>query len=130
MRAYVKLANGATFTDADQKCPTGKPPVTSPVSISSISATTPQTGIELWNTIVPANFTQAVATDLNGNVIWTYNYQHKVQDSTQGFQLLPNGDLLLLITYLSSLNPSSPSSLIDEAREIDLAGDTVRLPCR
>jgi arylsulfate sulfotransferase len=126
MRAQVELSNGATFTDADQTCTTGKPPVTSPVEISSSGAGTPQPGIELWNTILPASFTQAVATDLNGNVIWTYSYQHKVQDSIQGFQLLPNGDFLLLITYLSSLNPSSPASLIDEVREIDLAGNTIR----
>jgi len=126
MRGQVELANGATFIDSDQTCTTGRPPVTSPVSVSIPVAGTPQPGIELWNTILPASFTEAVATDLNGNVIWTYSYQHKAQDSIQGFQLLPNGDFLLLITYLSSLNPSSAGSLIDEVREIDLAGDTVR----
>ena len=126
MRAQVELANGATFTDADQTCTTGKPPVTSPVTISSSGAGTPQPGIELWNTILPANFTEAVATDLNGKVIWTYSYHHFAQDSIQGFQLLPNGDFLLLITFLSSLNPPSTASLIDEVREIDLAGNTVR----
>lgn len=126
MRALVTLANGASFTDADQTCTTGKPPVTSPVKVSISGMGRPQPGIELWNTILPASFAEAVATDLNGNVIWTYTYQHKLQDTIQGFQLLPNGDLLLLITYLSSLNPSSPGSLIDEVREIDLAGNTVR----
>ena len=126
MRAQIQLANGATFTDADQTCTTGKPPVTSPVSVSASGVGSPQPGVELWNTIVPANFTEAVATDLKGNVIWTYSYQHKVQDTIQGVQLLPNGDFLLLITYLSSLNPSGAGSLIDEVREIDLAGNTVR----
>ena len=126
MRAQVALANGATFTDADQTCTTGTPPVTSPVNVSPPSTGGAQPGIELWNTILPTSFTEAVATDLDGNVIWTYSYQHEVQDSIQGFQLLPNGDFLLLITYLSSLNPSSVGSLIDEVREIDLAGNTIR----
>jgi hypothetical protein len=126
MRARVQLANGATFTDADQTCTTGKPPVTSPINVSTSGGASPQPGIELWNTILPASFTEAVATDLSGNVIWTYSYKHNVQDSIQGIQLLPNGDFLLLITYLSSLNPSSTGSLIDEVREIDLAGNTVR----
>lgn len=126
MRAQVELTNGATFTDSDLTCTTGKPPVTSPVAVSTPGGGSPQSGIELWNTILPASFTQAVATDLKGNVIWTYSYKHNVQDSIQGFQLLPNGDFLLLITYLSSLNPKSPASLIDEVREIDLAGNTVR----
>jgi hypothetical protein len=96
------------------------------VKVSLSGQGSPQPGIELWNTILPASFTEAVATDLNGNVIWTYSYKHNLQDSIQGFQLLPNGDFLLLITYLSSLNPSSSGSLTDEVREIDLAGNTVR----
>jgi len=126
MRGQVVLANGATFTDADQMCTTGKPPVTAPVSVLMPGLGSPQPGIELWNTILPASFTEAVATDLQGNVIWAYSYKHKEQDTIQGFQLMPNGDFLLLITYLSSLNPSSAGSLIDEVREIDLAGNTVR----
>ncbi len=126
MRAQVALANGATFTDADQTCTTGKAPVTSPFHVSMSGPGSPQPGIELWNTILPASFAQAVATDLHGNVLWAYSYKHNVQDSIQGFQLLPNGDFLLLITYLSSLNPPSPGALIDEVREIDLAGHTVR----
>lgn len=126
MRGQVVLANGATFTDDEQTCTTGKPPVTAPVNVSIPGGGSPQPGIELWNTILPASFTEAVATDLNGNVIWTYSYRHREQDTIQGFQLMPNGDFLLLITYLSSLNPSSAGSLIDEVREIDLAGNTVR----
>jgi arylsulfate sulfotransferase len=126
MRAQVTLNNGATLNDADHTCTTGLPPVTSPFKISSSGSSNVQPGIEMWNTILPATLTEAVATDLEGNVIWTYAYHHKVEDSIQGIQLLPNGDLLMVITYLSSLNPSSPATLIDEVREIDLAGNTVR----
>ncbi len=126
MRAQVTLNNGATLNDADQSCTTGVPPVTSPIKISSSGSGNVQPGVEMWNTILPATLTEAVATDLEGNVIWTYAYHHKVEDSIQGVQLLPNGDLLMVVTYLSSLNPASPATLIDEVREIDLAGNTVR----
>ena len=126
MRAQVTLNNGATLNDADHTCTTGTPPVTSPIKISSSSSGNVQPGIEMWNTILPATLTEAVATDLEGNVIWTYTYRHNVEDSIQGIQLLPNGDLLMVITYLSSLNPASPATLMDEVREIDLAGNTVR----
>ena len=127
MRAQVKLDNGATFTDADQTCMTGTPPATSPVTISTPGGGTPQPGIELWNTLVPSTLTQAFATDLQGNVIWTYSYLHASADTIQGIQLLPNGDLLMVISYLSSLTVGKNSNnLINEIREIDLAGNTVR----
>ena len=56
----------------------------------------PQPGIEMWNTIQPASDSQAFATDLNGNVIWTYSYSHSSNDYIQGIQLLPNGNLLMV----------------------------------
>ncbi|HWG20486.1 MAG TPA: aryl-sulfate sulfotransferase [Terracidiphilus sp.] len=124
MRGQVVLDNGATFNDADQTCTTGTPPPTSAVQITSPG--TPQPGIEMWNTVVPANDDQVFATDLEGNVIWTYNYQHMAADIVQGVQLLPNGDVLMVISFLSSLNLSNAASLINEVREVDLAGNTVR----
>lgn len=127
MRAQIALDDGATFTDADQTCKTGSPPVTSPVQVSTPGAATPQPGIELWNTIVPTNDTEAFATDLKGNVIWTYSYPHPQVDTIQGIQLLPNGDMLMVISYLSSLTVGkSAPNVINEIREIDLAGNTVR----
>ena len=124
MRGQVVLNNGATFNDADQVCTTGAPPVTSAVTVTASG--TPQPGIEMWNTVLPANDTQIFATDLQGNVIWTYAYQHSVADIVQGIQLLPNGDLLMPISFLSSLSYPNQASLINEVREIDLAGNTVR----
>jgi hypothetical protein len=124
MRGQVALNNGATFNDADQTCTTGTPPATSAVQVTS--AGTPQPGIEMWNTVLPGNDTQVFASDLQGNVIWTYSYPHTVQDIVQGVQLLPNGNLLMVISFLSSLNFANASSLINEVREIDLAGNTVR----
>lgn len=126
MRGQIVLDDGATFTDADHTCKTGTPPLTSPVQVSTPAGATPQPGIELWNTVLPPADTEAFATDLKGNVIWTYSFPHPQIDIIQGIQLLPNGDLLMLISYLSSLTVTNTSGVIDEIREIDLAGNTVR----
>ena len=76
----------------------------------------------------PRNVAQAFATDLQGNVIWTYTYPGSAGDIIQGIQLLPNGNLLMVISYLSSLSPPAGSNpnLINSIREVDLAGNTVR----
>lgn len=124
MRGQIVLNNGATFNDADQVCTTGTPPATSAVTVNASGA--PQPGMEMWNTVLPASDTQVFASDLDGSVIWTYAYQHTVEDIVQGVQLLPNGDLLMTISFLSSLSYPNQASLINEVREIDLAGNTVR----
>jgi arylsulfate sulfotransferase len=125
MRAQVTLNNGATYNDADHTCLTGTPPATSAVNVTTASGATPQPGIELWNTIQPASDSQAFATDLSGNVIWTYSYSHSSNDYIQGVQLLPDGDLLMVISYLSSITTGLSPSVLNEVREIDLAGNTV-----
>ena len=71
---------------------TGTPPATAPVNVTTTSGATPQPGIEMWNTILPVSDSQAFATDLSGNVIWTYAYPHSSNDYIQGVQLLPNGN--------------------------------------
>lgn len=133
MRAQVTLKDGATWNDIDHDqfvsglpLTAGAPPVTSPITVTGSG--TPQPGIEMWNTILPAGDTQAFATDLQGNVIWSYTYSGSNRDYIQGIQLLPNGNFLLVISYLSSLSPSSGGSLpgvLNEIREVDLAGNTV-----
>jgi len=134
VRGQVTLNDGAIWTDIDHDTfasglplTTGTPPPTSPISITT--AGTPQPGIEMWNTILPGNLTQAFATDLAGNVIWSYTYQGSTLDTIQGIQLLPNGDLLMVISYLSSLTAAvagSEANTINVVREVDLAGNTVR----
>jgi hypothetical protein len=125
MRAQVTLNNGATYNDVDHTCLTGTPPATSAVNVTTANGATPQPGIELWNTIQPASDSQAFATDLSGNVIWTYSYSHSSNDYIQGIQLLPNGDLLMVISYLSSITTGLSPSVLNEVREVDLAGNTV-----
>ncbi len=124
MRGQVVLQDGAVFNDADQTCATGTPPLTPAIKITANG--TPQPGIEMWNTVLPSTDTQAFATDLQGNVIWTYPYTHSSNDIVQGVQLLPNGDLIMTISFLSSIDFPPADNLINEVREIDLAGNTVR----
>jgi len=125
IRGQAVLQDGAVFNDADQTCTTGTPPLTPAINVTANG--TPQPGIEMWNTVNPPKYTQAFATDLQGNVIWTYSYQHSNADIVQGVQMMPNGDIIMTISYLSSLDfPNQQSNLINEIREIDLAGNTVR----
>jgi arylsulfate sulfotransferase len=126
MRARVTLDNGVTFTDADHTCTTGTPPPTSAVKVTTGNGATPQPGIEIWNTVIPSTVIQAFATDLDGKVIWSYLYHGAAADLIQGIQPLPNGDMLILVSYLSSVTVTHTVNLVNELREIDLAGNTVR----
>ncbi len=130
MRAQVTLKNGSTFTDSDQTFSTGSPPVTAPVTVTAQNGQAPQPGIVMFDTLVPHMPSQAFATDLQGNVIWTYSYQGGSNyDAVQPIKLLPNGHFLILISYASSAplyGASIPSATIDSVREVDLAGNTIR----
>jgi len=67
----------------------------------------------------------AVATDLAGNIIWSYSANDAVLgEFTQPLKMLPNGDVLMVVGPNSSL--PAPPGFLNVAREIDLAGDTVR----
>jgi arylsulfate sulfotransferase len=123
MRARVVLDDGAVYTDPDTTCTTGVPPVIPQVNVTANG--TPQPGIEMWNTLIPSTGTQVYATDLSGNLIWAYSYQHTSADLIQGIQLLPDGDFLMTISYLSSLT-SAPGGAYNEVREVDLDGNTIR----
>lgn len=129
MSAAVTLDDGATFQDVDHVFTTGTPPQTSVVDAKTMSGQYPQPGIEMWNTILPQGDAQLFATDLAGHVIWSYTYQGTPIDLIQGFQMLPDGHILLLISYLSSLKSSGSfldNGTINAVREIDLAGNTIR----
>ena len=127
MQAQIQFQNGATFTDVDHTCNTGAlPSPMATVQLQPINGT-PAPGIQLWNTILPYNMTDAFATDINGNVIWTYSFKNGSGiDLIQGIHPLPNGDFLTLVSYLSSVTSNIPNGTIDEVREIDLAGNTVK----
>lgn len=130
MHALVTLTNGASFTDGDQTFNTGNAPATSPIQITTPSGGSPQPGVELYDTVIPHTEAQLFATDLQGNVLWTYKYQGSAVDALQAARALPNGHFLVLISFLSSLPPNQlsnlPSGTLDVIREVDLAGNTIR----
>lgn len=130
MHAFVTLNNGSSFTDADHTFNTGNAPATSPVQISTPSEGTPEPGVELFDTVIPHTEAQLFATDLQGNVLWTYRYQGSSIDAIQAAKPLPNGHFLVLISFVSSLPTTAlsnlPSGTIDVIREVDLAGNTIR----
>lgn len=132
MQALITLANGVTFKDTDHTFTTGAAPPTVPLQITRPSGQTPQPGIELLDTIYlhgkgySPNIAQAFATDLSGNVIWTYSYKTTQSDLLYPIKPLPNGHFLLLISFLASPNPQAevPGTL-NEIREIDLVGNVI-----
>jgi hypothetical protein len=130
MRAQVVLSDGAVFTDADHTFMTGTPPVTAAVQVTTGASGTPQPGIELFDTLRPNEIAQAFATDLSGNVIWTYSYTGSLEDFVQPVKMLPNGHFLVQISYASSIpveqNGTVISGTLDEVREVDLVGNTIR----
>ena len=129
MHAQVTLADGATFTDVDHEFTTGTPPITAKVITTVPGGNTPQPGIELFDTLVPTEPVQGFAIDLKGNVIWTYSYVGTPQDGIQPIKLLPNGHFLVQISYLSSISLKGgkiDAGSLDEVREVDLAGNTIR----
>ena len=131
MRAQIQFANGMTYTDADHTFTTGAVPpgITPALTASTTPGLTPQPGIELLDTYTSATPSAAIATDLAGNVIWTYPFPDRQPMSEMyPVKLLPNGNFLTELTYDSvlTLAGAGPANPLVELREFDLAGNTVR----
>jgi arylsulfate sulfotransferase len=133
LQALVSLPNGVTYADADRVFTTGAPLPTVPVVITTAGGSTPQPGIQLFDSVLfgstaynPA-LAQAFATDLQGNVIWTYRYSGTPANVITPIKLLPNGHFLLNLTVTPPPNgPPIPAGTLNDIREIDLAGNTIR----
>jgi arylsulfate sulfotransferase len=130
MQAVVVGADGTRIADSDHAFTTGgggqlnAAAVQTPqYLVSTPSGLPPQPGIELL-AFTGAQPT-AVATDLAGNVIWSYANEGVYGEFTQPVKMLPNGDVLMVIGPNSSL-PTPGPGFLNVAREIDLAGDTIR----
>jgi arylsulfate sulfotransferase len=112
MQAVVTLADGTQVRDADQTFTTGALPADSlpNITVQQTPGITPGDGVELLDLFQHTTNNQltALATDLEGNVIWYYPIQ-----PTPPFpiKLLPNGHMLVVTYTLVS--------------EIDLAGNVI-----
>ncbi|HEV2467545.1 MAG TPA: aryl-sulfate sulfotransferase [Candidatus Sulfotelmatobacter sp.] len=128
MHAIASLPHSISFSDANRQFTTGAAPRTSSVKIPNPAGPLPQPGVELFDTVIPQSGSQLFATDLQGHVIWTYQYSGSSSDIVQGAHLMTNGDFLIVISSISFLpiRPTGSNSTTDVVREIDLAGNTVR----
>ena len=131
MQATVTLENGTTYQDVDHTFTTGAVPagVTPAITVTQTPGLTPQSGIELINTIIGASESAVLATDLAGNVIWSYTAPDlQPGEFISAPRQLANGHILFVVgpnsnTYSNGL---PPAGTVDFIREVDLAGNVVR----
>ncbi len=133
LQGLVALANGATYQDADQTFTTGTPIPTPSLAVTNPNNLRPQAGVELFDAVLfgsthyDPSLAQAFVTDLQGNVLWTYRYQGNPANVITPIKLLPNGHFLLNLTVTTPANgPAIPAGTLNELREVDLAGTTIR----
>lgn len=138
LSALVQYQNGTSVEDVDHTFTTGSlpnvggavqpGPFAPKLTATTPSIMTPQAGIELVNSY-GTTAAGLYATDLNGNVIWTYPFQdQKSGTAITGVKMLPNGDMVMDFGVLSNLPLTTPTSSSAQVaiREIDLIGNAVR----
>jgi arylsulfate sulfotransferase len=130
MQATVVLANGITVTDTDHTFTTGAVPANMQITVqtTTTSGMTPQPGLEMLNPLA-GHPTGVIVTDLSGNILWTYaDPGNTALNFIDGVKMLPDGDILMAIGPNSDnpLTAPAPAGTINEIREVNLAGDTVR----
>ena len=127
IQATVQFPGGITYTDTDHAFTTGALPTgTSPSLTSTTTAgMTPQSGLELLDLIslTPTSKLSVAATDLAGNIVWTYNPGSAVPAGADPdpIKLLPNGHFLIDFSVVNSAGIALSSVL----QEVDLAGDVI-----
>jgi arylsulfate sulfotransferase len=122
MQAVVDFLNGNTYNDVDQTYTTGALPASRVPQVVATQAGTlaPNSGIELL--ALTAGFSQqveAAAVDLQGNVVWYYDFPQSEGIGPEPIKLLSNGHMLVV---LGGINPV-PANVI---QEVDLAGNIYR----
>ena len=130
MRASVTFSNGITANDTDHTFTTKAVPPSMRIGLqtATTSGMTPQPGLELLNAL-QGNQTGVAITDLAGNILWAYsNPGSTANNFIDGVKMLPDGDLLMAIGPNSSvpLTATISAAAVNEIREVNLAGDTVR----
>lgn len=130
MRARLDLPNGSQAYDLDQAFTTGGLPANLMPNFTTTTSAgmTPQPGVEMVNLLSQSAPVPVFATDLTGNVIWWYQFQGSSFDSIQPIKLLPNGNLIVVISPGSTtpISVPPPAGTVDAVREIDLAGNTIK----
>ena len=125
MQASIILRDGSKTVDVDHTFTTGALPQGIPTTFpaTTTSGMTPQPGVELINPVLTP-FPMVLASDLQGNVIWTYSIPKTGTSALYPVRQLPNGNFLCMI---APIYPALPTSVdLNVIREFDLAGNTVQ----
>jgi arylsulfate sulfotransferase len=123
MRGVVQFADGSQFLDADQTFTTQAVPAANlPVITTTTSpGTTPQSGVEQLALVYGSAAVAPVAiTDLQGNVLWSYNMNPPVAAlQINPVKLLSNGHFLMNFSVATS---DGANSIM---QEVDLTGTVI-----
>jgi arylsulfate sulfotransferase len=122
-QAQAQCTQATSYSTDDATFTTGTLPSlpfpTVTVTRPSPSPSSPENaGIEMIT--VPTINTPAFFTDRDGNPIWYYDVGQSALPYV--FKLLPNGNIIIMITA----NPIATTYAISSIREIDLAGNLIR----
>lgn len=123
MRGIVQFGDGAQFIDTDQTFTTGNLQAAQVPTLTATktSGMTPQSGVELLdlaNIGTTTNKFPVVATDLSGNVLWTYD--PGIAGVIPGpIKMLPNGHFLI---NLAGTTADGANSVL---QEVDLTGKLI-----
>ena len=124
MRGVIQFADGSNFDDADFAFTTGALPAgTAPtVTATTTAGMTPQPGVELLDLInfgASTGQSPLAATDLAGNVIWTYSPVLAAGVFADPIKLQPNGHFVI------NFNGGSPDGVDSMMQEVDLGGNVI-----
>ncbi len=131
MQAIVVFTDGTSYFDTDQLFTTGALPTSQNFPITITTATTPgmkpSPGIEMLDLV--EGVSAAIATDLQGNIVWYYPFTATKGTLVQPIRLIQNGHFLITLSPNTSMilsgTPPTPADT-NEIREIDLAGNTIK----
>jgi hypothetical protein len=124
MRGVVQFADGTSFNDSDFTFTTGTLPTAflPTITATTTAGMTPQSGVEMLDTLngpSVAGEGGVAVTDLNGNILWSYNAGLPIGILANPIKLLPNGHFL--INYCG-ITPDGQDSVL---QEVDLTGQIV-----
>ena len=122
MRGVVQFADGTQYMDPDLTFTTGAYPTAQlPVLTATTTAgMTPQSGVELLDLVNGGATVAPVAvTDLEGNILWSYNPGFATGIIPNPIKLLSNGHFLI---NFSAPAPDGANSVL---QEVDLTGKLI-----
>ena len=123
MQAIVNFPDGTQYLDNDQTFTTGGLP---PERVPQLTVTeptpglSPNPGVELLDLSTTSNQVEAAAIDLQGNLIWYYDFDQSGSALPFPIKPLANGHMKIAIG--SAFLETNPLNVV---REIDLAGNTI-----